>query len=701
MALINTLRNKMGKFIVAAVAIAILSFILADLMGPNSSFTGGGNDVGEIAGTDISIQEYQAKLQEMENQFMLATNRQPTERDMATIREQAWEMLINEYAVRKQYKEVGIQVTDEEMWDRVQGQNIDPGILQSFTNPQTGEFDRQMFLNFIQSLPQQPPQQRIQWELYKQNLKPARERLKYENLILKADYVTTEEAVREYYAQNSVADVKYLYIPFYAISDSAVNVTESMIKDYYEKNKKRYKTEASKSIKYVSFPVLASAEDSAMVKEEMIDIFNEFKTTEDDSLYAAVNTDALSFYNTYQPGSLPPSLQEAIDTMKAGDVAGPFLEDNRYKVIKLTKVEQDTVDYARASHILFKWSDETPEAKRKAREEATKVLNELKEGADFAAMARQHGQDGTAPRGGDLGWFKTGDMVEEFEKAVFNANKEGLLSNLVQTEYGYHILKVDDVKQNTLYTVATIERDIIAGTETIDKAYLKADMFASDVSDLEDFEERATQDSLNVLNIEGIQKNDRRIGRLSDARQLVQWLFRDGEPGDVSNVFELENTYVVAAVTDEIEEGYLPVSEVKGEITAKLKNKLKGEKIIQQLKGKEDSLEQIAQEFGSEANIYSMSDLKLSSNSMTGVGYDPRAVGMAFSLEEGEKTSPFAGENGVLIIEMNNKTQAPEIADYETYKQQIKQRTTGRAATNIIQAIKDNAGIVDERYKFY
>jgi peptidyl-prolyl cis-trans isomerase D len=700
MALINTLRNKMGKLLVAVVAVAILSFILADFLG-QGSFTGDDREVGEIAGNDISLEEYQAKVQEIENQYILSTNRQPGEREMISIRNSAWDALIAEHAVEKQYKKVGMQVTPEELWDRVQGRNIDPGIQQSFTNPETGSFDRQMFLQYLQSLPQQPAQVQVQWDLYKQNLKPARERVKYENLMLKTDYVTDAEAVREYRAQNTVADVEYLYVPFYAISDTAVNVTESAIKEYYKKNKENYKTEATRSVKYVTFPVVPTSQDTAVVMEELQDILTDFKTTTNDSLYASALSDGINPYTTYVPGTLPPSLQSVLDTISEGDVVGPFIQDGVYKIIKLSEAGEDTLNYARASHILFKWDEDTPEAKREARNQARKVLRELKEGASFSAMAMEYGQDATRNRGGDLGWFKTRDMVEEFERAVFNARREGLLNDLVETEYGYHIIRVDELPQNNTYTVASIEREVIAGTDTENEAYRAADIFTSRVSSVKEFENQALQDTLQVNTVEDIQKNDRRIGRLGEARNIVQWLFRDAEVGDVSEVFNVDGAYVVVAVTDEVEEGYKPLEAVKGEIRAKVKNRLKGEAIVEQLQKIDGSLEDIASEFGEEANIYSMSDLKLSSNSLTGVGFDPLAVGKAFSLSDGERTEPFIGENGVLIIKLNNKTEAPEIADYQIYKQQLRQRTSGRTANNIVEAIKNNADIKDERYKFY
>lgn len=699
MALINTLRNKMGKLLVAVVAVAILSFILADFLGQ-----GGFSEdrtVGEIAGHDISLEEYQNAVDQMENQFMMSTNRRPGENDMTNIYQGAWNMLIREYAIEEEFEEVGLMVTEDEMWDRVQGRNIDPGIQQSFTNPETGVFDRNLLLQYLQSIPDQPAQQQAQWQIYKENLRPARERLKYENLLVKTDYVTAAEAKMEYESQNNVADVEYLYIPFYAAGDSALNIMESDLRNYYNEHKEDYKTEPVRDLAYITFPVVPSAEDTAAVMDEMKEILRDFETTQDDSLYATAMSEGVNAYVTYRPNMMNPRIQAAVDTMEAGDIAGPFIEEGKYKVVKLTEVGEDTVDYARASHILFRWEEDTPEARQTTRQEARRVLNEIKEGANFAAMAREYGQDGTATRGGDLGWFKEGDMVDEFQEAVFNASEEGVLDNLVETEYGYHIVRVDDVKQNIMYTIASVEREIIAGTDTENEAYRKADIFAAEVSDYNEFQERAEAESLEIQTATEIGQNDRRVPRLGLARQMVQWAFRDAEEGDVSEVFEVDGTYVVAALTEVIEGDYKPLEAVKEQVRTKVRNQKQGELLLERVKGMEGSLQDMADQLGDDASIYSMSDLKLSANSMTGIGYDPKAVGVAFGLEDGEQSEPFIGENGVIIIKLNNKTIAPDIADYEIYAQQLINQSFGRTARGITEAIEEEADIEDRRYKFY
>lgn len=92
----------------------------------------------------------------------------------------------------------------------------------------------------------------------------------------------------------------------------------------------------------------------------------------------------------------------------------------------------------RASHILLK--ADTPEAKTAARTKADELLTQIKGGADFAALAKQHSNDGSAASGGDLGFFPRGQMVKPFEDAAF-ALKPGEVSPVVETEFGYHIIK--------------------------------------------------------------------------------------------------------------------------------------------------------------------------------------------------------------------------------------------------------------------
>ncbi len=704
MALIGTLRNKMTKVVVGFITVAIAAFVLNDLFGsgPRSVLSGNNNVVGEIGGKSISLEEFQAAVQSRENNYILTFGRQPGELERPTLRQQAWDLLISRYAIMPQYEKVGVKVTSDEEWDIIQGKNVDENIKLSFTDS-AGNFNRNNLISYLQSLDNQPinSEPRVRWNMFRADLVPARERIKFENLIIKTNYVTQAEAEREYHLQNDVCEVKYVYVPFYSMSDSLVTATDADLKDYYNKNKEKYKAEKSRSLSYVSFPLTPSAADSAEIREELTKIASDFRTTDEDSVFAALNTDNAESFATYTPDKLPAFLSDQIGSMKAGTVVGPLIDGNRYKVVKLVSINQDTVYTARASHILIRWDDETPAAKRAAHDKAQGILNDLKAGANFAQKAAEFGTDGTSSRGGDLGYFTSGQMVKPFENAVFNARSTGLLNNLVETEFGYHIIDVTSVKDNTSYTLAIIERDITPSDETQNEAYRKADLFASSVSGLEGFNKKATEEKLTVYNAEDVSTNASRVNTLDDARPIVLWLFRDAKLGKVSDVFDVQNSYVVAVMTGETEEGYRPFEDVKEEITPLVKNKLKGQKIAEKLKGLTGTIEEIAAAYGEDATVNSSSDLKLNSNSLPGVGIDPIAVGKAFGLESGKRSEPIIGENGVLIIEDGNKTIAPEIGDYTMFKNQKLQTLNSQSGLDIAEALKKGAKIEDKRYLFY
>ncbi|MFZ5973476.1 MAG: peptidylprolyl isomerase [Bacteroidota bacterium] len=703
MALIGTLRNKMTKWVVGFVAVAIVSFILNDLFGngPTALFGGQDNTVGEIAGHEITFEEFQAAVQERENNYILNFGRQAGEREMVTLRQQAWDLLIARYAITPQFEKVGVQVTADEVWDLIQGRNVDENVKLSFTDS-AGNFDRTRLIQYLQSIDNMPvtAEPRIRWDLFKADLAPARARLKYENLLLKTNYITEAQAEHDYHLQNDVAEVKYLYVPFFALPDTAVNVAESDLQAYYNQNKEKYKAEQTRSLSYVTFPVIPSAQDSAAIREEMNRLAADFANTTEDSVFASMNTDGTNPYSKYNVASLPTYLNNQRESLRASQIIGPVLDGNTYRVMKIVEIGNDTTYQAKASHILFKWTSDTDAAKKEARDKARKVLAEIKAGADFASKAREHGQDGTATRGGDLGWFGSGQMVKPFEKAVFDAKKTGLLNDVVETEFGYHIISVTNTKDNTFYTVATIEREITPSDETQNEAFRKADLFATDLSGVNDFKQRATEQKLLVFDANDIATSARTINNLGEARQVVTWLFRDAKEGKVSTVFDLEDQYVVAVMTGETEKGYKPFDKVKEEITPLVRNQLKGKKIIEQMDD-QTSLEDLAKKFGSEAVVNTSSDLKMNSGALPSVGFDPVAVGKAFALESGKRSKPFVGENGVLIIEMQNKTIAPAIGDYTMFRNQLLQAANAQSSYAISEALKATANIEDMRYKFY
>jgi peptidyl-prolyl cis-trans isomerase D len=701
MAFIGRLRDKAGTWVVAFVFVAIAAFIAGDIFSGNSNIMNWGrNKVGEIGGKEITIEKYQLAVQKREANFYQSNGYEPGEREKIGLRQSAWDALIAEYAVSPQFAKVGIEVSQAEVIDMINGKNISPDLQRAFTNPETGEFDRsRLSIQLDQIKNSTDPNMRGRWDQFLNDLVDARRRIKYENLLLKAVYVTSAEAELEYHMMSDVAEVKYLFVPFHAVSDTAVNVSDSDLQEYYNKNKERYKTKEIRGLKYVIVPVVASAEDSAAVKSTLDAIVGDLKTSKDDSAYANTINNATATYQKYNVGSLPDYLQES--DLVEGNIIGPVVDGNTFRAVKISRVFNDTSYAARAKHILIRWADTTEVAKNKAKEEARAILKDIKAGADFSAKAREFGTDGTKNQGGDLGWFSSDQMVKPFEKAVFAATKPGVLNDVVETDFGYHLIDVTNVKTNKAYNLTIVEEAIVPLDKTTNDAYRRAEQFADDLSGEKEFEARAKEKGLTVYEAKAITPADNHIGELGEARQIVQWLYRDAKVGQVSTVFNLNDLQVVAVMTTQVEEGYKPFELVKNDIKPHVVNEQKGKQIIERLNKQKGTLEEIASAFGTEANVYTKSDLKLADNAMTSLGYDPKSIGYVFAQPAGKRSAPLTGDNGVILVELQNKTVAPEAGDYTAYKDQIKQTVYSSNSMNIAEAIKEGSDIQDERFKAY
>lgn len=692
----------MGKVIVGFIAVAILSFVLTDLLsGQRSILAGNDRDIGEIAGETITYEEFQERADVLVQNYASNFGRNPGADELNSLRNQAWLLLVAEKSFDKEYKALGITVSPEELVDLVQGKNISPDIQRIFTDPQTGQFNKDQLLQTLNQL-NGTPQGRAQWKQFEESLIPGRKRVELDNLIDKSTFVTDAEAEREYKDQNAVAEVKYLYVPFFAVNDSSVNVTDAELENYIDGHKDEYQVDWSRSIEYVSFPIVASSADSLAYREELREIKEEFSNISDDSLYATSNSELSNPFDTYTINSLPAIVASNLNIIHKGTVVGPYIDGNSYVLYKLSDVYEDTTGVARASHILIKWDDDSNEAKAKAKSEALSVLREVQGGADFAEVAKEKSKDGgSAINGGDLDWFETGKMVKPFNDAVFGATKKGIIPRIVESQFGYHIIDVTEVPSFTKYKVATVGLDITASDETRDEAFRKADYFAGTSGNYSDFKANAEKEGYSILNADNIEPNDQRIARIGKARQVIGWLFRDASEGEVSPVYELDDQYVVAVMTGEQEEGTAGLNEVRLEVTEKVKNEKKGELIVQKLKQLSGSLDDIASGYGEDASVLTSSNIKISTTSLPSAGGADEAIGKAFSLSDGQVSDPIATDNGIVIIQLEGITPAPEIADYTMHSNNLKRAREGRSSYYLGELIKEAANVKDERYKFF
>ncbi|MCZ2471356.1 peptidylprolyl isomerase [Aquirufa ecclesiirivi] len=705
MALITKIREKSG-IAAAAIAISLILFLIgSDIFQGRSSLFGSNNqEVGVIAGESILLPEFQKKVEEATANYTAQTGKGPGEQESTMIRDQVWNQYILDIAYKKEFDALGLKVSSEELIDMVQGNNIHPSVRQQFTNPQTGQFDKTFVIQFLKNLKTMPAQQQQGWANFEKSIAQDRIRSKYENLIRLSTYVNTAEAQKEYQAQNSKFSARFLYVPFFSIPDSAIKVSDAQLEEYLAKHKDRFKGVNSRSIQYATFPVVPTAQDTVEFYNQIKKLAKDLAVAPNDSAFAMLNSDVRTPY-LLAYSEIPEVVKSQLGTFQVGGIYGPFKNGLTYSIYKYGGVKKDSLFTVRASHILIAPANKTDSAKAQAKQRAESILTQIKGGASFETLAQLNGMDGTAQNGGDLGYFKNnGSMTKAFEKAIFGFNGAGLMPGVVETEFGYHIVKITDAKTNTAYRLAAINKTIAPSQATLDRVYTQADAFANANGTIGAFEAALKKDkNIIMMRAERLLENATSINNLSNAREIVRWAFDEGTSvGDGSKkVFEQDNQYIVAYLTGKTDKDNVKVDDYREGISNLVRAELKGEKISAKLSGIKGSLEQIAQKYGAGALVENVSDVTLSTGMLNTAGPDAVALGKIAGLKTGKRSQVFTGDNGVFIAEKTAVVAAPALADYTTYKTQIQSMGIQRASYYINEAIKDNAKIVDKRYKFY
>ncbi|MBN2418220.1 MAG: SurA N-terminal domain-containing protein [Deltaproteobacteria bacterium] len=212
----------------------------------------------------------------------------------------------------------------------------------------------------------------------------------------------------------------------------------------------------------------------------------------------------------------------------------------------------------KARHILFRVdSDASPEDQKKIEEKAVAVLERIKKGEDFAELAKEFSEDSSKSQGGDLGYFPRGRMVREFEDAAFSLKKDEV-SDLVKSDFGYHIIKVDDIKDESVKSYPEV-RDEIEKTMRQIRASDMAQSKAMDLIDQMpydiDLKEYAAEHEVPWNSMDFFSRSEPAPLIMNNSK-LVETLF-SLEKGDVTEVLELNGDFYIMQVTDK-KDSYLP-----------------------------------------------------------------------------------------------------------------------------------------------
>ena len=703
--------QKHGKVLIAVVALALFAFIAEEgfrAMEQNSNANR--NKVGEIDGEAISASDFEKLVDEYTEAMKFVQQRSSfTDEETTQIKDQVWQMLVNNKLVENECKKLGLTVTDEELQNIINEGNS-PLLSQTPFIGQNGRFDKDMLKKFLadyEKTKTQNPQMAEQyaqvykfWTFIEKMLRTQTLQMKYQALISNALISNPISAKASFENRTNQSDILMAAVPYSTINDNDVKIEEADYKAAYEKNKERFKNFAeSRDIKYIDVLVKASPADRASLEEEMKEYVTKLANGEDATNVVRLSNSLVPYSDVFvSKHVLPGDIAGKIDSTAVGTVASTFYnaQDNTlncYRYIAKASIP-DSVEY-QSIMVMGASKDEI-------KTKTDSVVNAINAGGDIKAIAKNYNQTG------ESSWL-TSRQYEGQKLSTENVKYINAVTTLgvgsttvVETAQGNVVVKVLNRKAfSDKYKVAAIKREVTFSKETYSKAFNNFSQFVAKNKTLKEIEANASKSGYTVLDRSDIYSSEHNVCGVGNTREIMRWLFNDAKKNDVSKLYECgtDNDHMMLiAVTGVNEAGYLPLEKVKPMLKNEILNDKKAEKIIASL-----------------GNVKSVADAKKKgavSDTIKHVTFSAPAFVMATSSSEpalsarvsmtakGQFAGPVKGNAGVFVFQVLDKQKAQEKFDAKTEEGMLT-NMAARAASRFINDLYIKAKVVDKRYMFF
>ena len=715
MGIIGSIR-KHSIWAVVFVGVAILAFILGDLTKNQRGLP----DVGKVNGETMTSQRFNALVAEAEDSYRMQyqTTQVPTEAEQQ-IREQVWQRYVDETLMDEQMSKLGLTVGNAELNDMYTGTFIHQAVRQSFTDPQTGQFNVAQVNYFINTLDQRDSMTRMQWAEMEKGVRADREAQKYNTLLSSGFYMPKAIAAKVAELSATTTNARVVSLPYSAVSDQEISVTDADMKAYYNEHKNDFKVsrytggmaDEIRVLRYVGFPVAPTPQDLANIEKDVMTTWSEFQTIDENDLVFFVNSESDSRYDSIykRATEFKAPFDEQIAAAKEGDMLAPVVSGDQWMMAKVLKTAMRP-DSLRASVICLFSQNYHPSITRsndQAKQLADSVLTLVKSGAmTFEQAVEQFSDDSQkATTQGDQGWQLDGQYGIFNERLVEAANGESFVFAL-PNDNGYFVVKqtgkTTPVKK---YRVALITRDIVYSEATDDRVRNAANAFAAANRTVAEMDDAARKENLNVRSLMVISSSPS-VNNMANTRNIVQWAFNDDtKVGSVAEqVYRSDNMYVVPALVSVSEKGFLTADQVTGnEMDFNVERQVRIEKAGELLMARAEEAVRAAKDMGSIA-----AKLGVSVDTLEGVGFndyylgrfgmEPKVQATIATTQSGLVEQPVKGANGVYVIQVDGKAQTE--ANAEAIKARLEQpyRNKARMAGAVL---RDKAKIVDNRISFF
>jgi peptidyl-prolyl cis-trans isomerase D len=693
MAVIGKIRERSGLLLVI-IGGALAAFILTDLFSARGS---GPQDqvLGVVGGEEISLREFETRVSDEIESYRNDFGQQVTGQMQEQVRASVWSEMVKAKVMLEQVKDAGFSLTKPEYDDIRFGNNILPDFSSqpNFQGPD-GRPDRSALQQYFSSVQLNAP---VYHEIQKRRITENRLYAKYTNLVKGSAFVNSAQARDEYLAKNTRSSFNFVAKRYDSEPDTLYTVDEKDLRRFHDrhKNDRKYRQTAARRFSYVVFPVKASEEDRAQARRELEEMREEFANAESDSLFVVMNSEQ-RVYNIapYMEGSADTENDARIINAEVGEVVGPFREGEMWKLVKV--VEMADVPEARVRHILLSTQQGKGEDEQKKR--ADSLLTVVKrDRSKFEAMVTKFSDDpGSVNTGGVYEWFDKTRMVPEFTAASFD-EKVGAIT-IAKTTYGFHIVEVLGQRDRQERRVASIERMMRPTPATFKEVYKQANEFSLRYKkDMATFRNGAEELGLEVTDVDELRPDMRFVSGLTNPNSTITWVNR-AKVGAVSEPLDAGDNYVVAILTGIREEGPPALDDVREIFTQEVLKEKKGDALVTRMQGNTD-LPSLASDLG--VSVQTATDLMLNSFSIPGGYSEFGVIGKIFALQTGQTSVPLRGENAVYVVDVTNLTVPADPEDVSTERDALEQRLRSRTENAVFNALREAAGVQDNRSRYY
>lgn len=711
MATLQTIRSK-GPLLVIVIGIALFAFIAGDawkIFQPHQ----GRQDIGEINGEKISAQDYQ-KLVDEYTEVIKLTNGLASlnETQLASVKDQVWQSYVNNKLIAEQAEKLGLTVTDAEI-QAIIDEGTHPLLMNTpFRNPQTGAFDKDMLKKFLVDYSNlstsQMPSQYVEyyqtmgnfWNFVEKTLRQSALAEKYQNLISKSLIANPTSAEDAFKARTEQSDLLMAAVPYSAINDSLVKISDDEIRSLYNERKEQFKQLAeTRDIRFVDIQILPSDADRKAVLDEVTEYSEQLNnTTADYAAFIRSTGSSVSYSDIpVNKSVLPSDVVARLDSIGMNEVFGPYYSqaDDSYNAFKIiAKVNAP-------DSIQFRQIQVYADTEEKTKTLTDSIYDALKGGANFEEIAKVYGQTGESTWVSANTWegSQLNSENEEFIKTLLSQPvKEIAKLNIGQANIILQVMNKKSMQDK--YKVAVIKRNVEFSNDTYNEAYNKFSQFVAQSNNIEELENNAEEYGYTVIPRSDFSSAEHYVGGVPSTKEVIRWIFGAKE-GAVSPLFECgNNDHIMVAALDRINPvGYRNINSVADMLRAEIRRDKKAEMIMADMKSC-TSIDQAKAVKNAVSDTVKHVTFSAPAYISLTRGSEPVIGAVASKTAVNATSAPVKGNAGVYMVQVLSKENGKETFDVKSEESTLSNMYY-RFATQFINDLYQKSKVVDNRYLYF